>query len=120
MWWCPKLALIFLISALSPISDAPIISPHQEPVVIQVNRWGMVQCGQEVLSFPPASFTWTKLTSDGGETQFYVDQDNGSLLLDVANYTDTGMYMCTAENSIGRTYTKVMVSVLGKCDYKLC
>ena len=81
-----------------------------------------MQCGQEILSFPPASFTWTKLTSDGGETeiQFYVDQDNGSLLLDVANYRDAGTYMCTAENSIGRTYTKVMVLVLGKCDYKLC
>jgi hypothetical protein len=78
----------------------------------------MVQCGRAILSFPPASFTWTKLTSDGGEReiQFYVDQTNGSLLLDVADYSDSGMYMCTAKNSIGTTYTKVMVLVLGKCD----
>lgn len=76
----------------------------------------MLQCGWAILSFPPASFTWTKLTSDGGEKEipFYVDQNNGSLLLDAAVYTDSGTYMCTAENSVGTTYTKVMVLVLGK------
>ena len=76
----------------------------------------MVACGQHILSYPPASFTWKKLTNDGGERelQFNVDQNNGSLLLDAADYSDSGTYMCTAENSIGTTYTKVMVLVLGK------
>ena len=99
--------------------DAPIISPRQEPVVVQVDRPGMIQCGQEILSYPPASFTWTKPTKDGRERellQFSVDQSNGSLLLSNANYSDSGIYTCTAENSIGTAYTRVTVLVLGKSN----
>ena len=98
------------------LPDAPIISPHQELVVVQINRQGTVPCGQQILSHPPASFTWTKLLNDGGgrEQQFNIDQSSGNLLLNDADYSDSGTYMCTAENSIGTTYTKVMVLVLGK------
>ena len=96
--------------------DAPIITPCQKSIVVQVNRQAMVPCGQRILSYPTASFIWAKLTNDEGERETLVDvnQKNGSLLLNTADYSDAGTYICTAENSIGTTSTKVMVLVLGK------
>lgn len=109
----PRLALNYDCTIFS---DAPIITPHQEMIVIQVSRQGTVPCGQRIISFPPASFTWTKLTNDEREREirFNSDPSNGSLLLDTTDYSDAGTYTCTAENSVGTTSTKVMVLVLGK------
>ena len=107
---------IYYFSHPTVFIDAPIIIPHQEPVVVQINRQAMVPCGQQVLSFPRASFTWTKRiqTGEKRELHFSIDPNNGSLTLNVPNYSDSGTYTCTAENSIGTTSTNVMVLVLGR------
>ena len=97
--------------------DAPIITPCQKSIVVQVNRQAMVPCGMKIQSYPTASFTWTKLKNNEGEKETLVDninQKNGSLLFNTTDYSDAGIYICTAENSIGTTSTKVMVLVLGK------
>ena len=95
-------------------TDAPIITPHRESVVVQVNRQARIPCGQQVLSYPPASFTWLKLTQNSKTTlQFSTVLTDGSLTIASSSYSDSGTYICNAENSVGMTSALVTVLVLG-------
>lgn len=72
-----------------------------------------VTCGEEIMSFPPASFSWMRNFHSYHKSQFNVDQTNGSLLLNPATSYDSGTWICTAKNSVGVDKTLVMVLVLG-------
>ena len=103
-----------VITVQSLYSARPIIIPLEVTFIVQVNCQAEIPCGQHVKGCPPASFSWSKMSQSGQiESQFIVDQANGSLLLSSPTRGDSGTYQCTARNSIGMDSALVMVLVLG-------
>ena len=67
--------------------------------------------------FPEPSFTWTK---DGQEVS-----QLGQLNIQISDRSDTGVYVCTASNGVGRdktaqVYVTVQCKFISSCDKVIC
>ncbi len=104
-------------------ADGPEIEPLGESFVTQYNLSAHIPCGGEARGNPPPTFQWMYgsmeenvgrgLSQLSFPDRFSVDRDSGELMLSVAWHTDSGVYQCTASNSIGNASTFISVLVLG-------
>ena len=88
----------------------------------QYNRSASIPCGIEAGGSPLPAFRWTRGgTEDAGRglmqlllpDRFSVAHESGELMLSVAWHADSGVYQCTATNSIGSATIFINVLVLG-------
>ena len=69
----------------------------------------------EATGFPTPTVTWS--TANG---ELINDTRNGNVYLTITNASreHTGMYMCTAENSLGNDSRSIRI--IGRCSYEEC
>ncbi len=101
------------------ISDAPEIRGFSNnSFIAQIDRTADISCGSEVRSLPLPTFHWSYQDNDGFRRnipagRFFFNPDEGVLTIDTAQYEDSGTYICTASNSVGRSSVVVNLLVLG-------
>ena len=107
-------------------TGAPQIAGLMSPLVAQVNRTARIPCGAEVRGHPLPTFRWHYQEVPGSllrelpSDRFSLDSATGALELSLAEYDDSGQYLCNATNSIGSSTTFVTLIVLGEYMSTAC
>ncbi|CAC5400551.1 HMCN [Mytilus coruscus] len=103
--------------------DRPIVIIITEPIVAEYQTRHTIECSVE--AFPNISSVEWNITTEAGTKIFSSDENNlgkyfgssvtsPSLDILMADFTDTGRYICTAENIFGKTSsTVVYIQVYG-------
>lgn len=85
----------------------------------QIDKIARIPCGAEVRGHPPPSYRWLYQDIPGSDFtelpsgRFSTDSESGVLELSVAQYDDSGDYLCNASNLIGSFSVLVNLQVRG-------
>lgn len=119
-WHCYCTKNVECYQVTNVLLGAPEIVSLDGPLVAQFDRTIQIPCGIEVRGHPPPTYKWLYQGVPGSDfaelssSRFSTDPDSGVLELSVAQYDDSGYYLCNASNVIGSSTVLVNLLVLGE------